>query len=87
MTVIPTVLGVLGMVPKGLEKRLEELEFRGKLETIQTTTLLRLTRIPRRVLEKYHHEKVGGKLARSEINYIHVYKYIHLLKHIKYKLK
>ena len=29
VTVIPIVVGALGMVPKGLEKRLEELGIRG----------------------------------------------------------
>ena len=31
------VVGALGMVPKGLEKRLEQLESRGRTKTIQTT--------------------------------------------------
>ena len=38
-------------VTKGLIKGLEDLEIRGKVETIQTTTLLRSARILRRVLE------------------------------------
>ena len=33
-TVIPIVVGVLGTIPKGLEKRLEQLEIRGRIETI-----------------------------------------------------
>ena len=41
--VIPIVVGALGMVPKGLEKRLEEFEIRGRTKTIKTTVLLRLT--------------------------------------------
>ena len=41
---------ILGTVPKGLEERLEELEIRGRIETIQTTTI-RVVRILRRVLE------------------------------------
>ena len=49
--VIPIVVGALGTVPKGLEKGLENLEIRGKLETIQTTALLQSARILRRVLE------------------------------------
>ena len=40
VTVIPIVIGVLGTVPKGLESRLEELEIRGRMETIQTTASL-----------------------------------------------
>ena len=43
--------GSLGTVPKGLLKRLADLEIRGRVETIQTTTLLRTARILRRVLE------------------------------------
>ena len=34
VTVIPVVVRDLGMVPKGLEKRLGELEIRGRIETI-----------------------------------------------------
>ena len=45
--VIPIVVGALGTVPKSLE----ELEIRGRIETIQTTALLRSVRILRRVLE------------------------------------
>ena len=48
--VIPIVVGVLCTVPKGWERRLEELEVRGKIKTIQITALLRLARILRRVL-------------------------------------
>ena len=42
VTVIPIVLSILGMVPKGLEKRLEQLEIGRRIKTIMTTTLLRL---------------------------------------------
>ena len=49
--VILIVIGVLGTVPRDLEKGLEELEFRGQIETIQTTALLRSAIILRRVLE------------------------------------
>ena len=34
---IPEVVGVLGTVPKGLEKGLEEVEIEERIETIQTT--------------------------------------------------
>ena len=51
MTVIPIVVGALGTVPKGLVKGLKDLEIRNQVETIQTTALLRLARILRRVLE------------------------------------
>ena len=42
--VIPIVIGALGMVPKGSEKRLKVIEIRGRIETIQTTQMLRLAR-------------------------------------------
>ena len=41
---------VVGTVPKGLKKRQKELEIE-QIETIETTDLLRLVKIPRRVLE------------------------------------
>ena len=34
-TVIPIVIGAISTVIKGLEKRLEDLEIRGRVETIQ----------------------------------------------------
>ena len=34
---------VLGMVPKSLEKSLEELDIKGRIETIQTTALQKST--------------------------------------------
>ena len=44
----------LGSFPKGLERELfQELEIGGRIETIQTTALLRTTRILRRVLETW----------------------------------
>ena len=49
--VIPIVIGVLGTVTKGLIQGLENLEIREWAETIQTSALLRLTRILRRVME------------------------------------
>ena len=49
--VVPIVIGALGTVPKGLEKSLSELEIKGRIETIQTTALLKSARIIRRVLE------------------------------------
>ena len=49
--IVPIVIGALGTVTKGLLKGLEDLEFSGRVETIQTTALLRTARILRRVLE------------------------------------
>ena len=42
---IPIVVGALDTVIKGLVKRLENLEIKGRVETIQTTALLRSVRI------------------------------------------
>ena len=51
VTVIPIVIGELGIITKGLVQGLEDLEIRGQVETIQTTALLRSARILRRVRE------------------------------------
>ena len=53
VTIIPIVIGAFGTVIKGLLKGLENLEFGGLVETIQTTALLRMARILRRVLETW----------------------------------
>ena len=50
VTVIPVVIGILGMINKGFVRRVEKLEIRGRNEKIQTPSLLRLVRILRRVL-------------------------------------
>ena len=47
------VIGGFSTVTKGLLKDLEDLKFGGRVETIQTTALLKTTRIPRRVLETW----------------------------------
>ena len=51
VTVIPIVIGALGIIPKGLVKGLEVIEISGQVVTIQTTALSRSARIPRKVLE------------------------------------
>ena len=51
VTIVPIVIGALGTVTKGLLKGLEDLEIGGRVETIQTTALLKTARILRRVLE------------------------------------
>ena len=51
VTVIPIVFGAFGTVTKVLVKVLEDLEVGRRVETFQTTALLRTARIPRRVLE------------------------------------
>ena len=45
------VIGVIETVPKGLERRIEELEIRGKIKTTKSRSLLRSVGILRRVLE------------------------------------
>ena len=53
VTVIHIVTGALGTATKGLVLGLKDLDIRGRVETIQTTALLRLARILRRVLETW----------------------------------
>ena len=50
VTIVPIVIGALGIITKGLLKGLEDLEIGGRVETIQTTALPRTARILRRVL-------------------------------------
>ena len=53
VTIIPIVIGAFGTVTKGLLKGLEDLEVGGRVETIQTTALLKTDRILRIVLETW----------------------------------
>ena len=53
VTIIPIVIGAFGTVTKGILKRPEDLEIGGRVETIQSTALLRTARILRRVLETW----------------------------------
>ena len=45
VTIVPFVIGALGTITKGLLKALEDLKVGGRVETIQTTELLRTARI------------------------------------------
>ena len=45
------VISALGVVLKSFERGLKDVEIAGRIETTQTTALLRYARIPRRVLE------------------------------------
>ena len=45
VTIIPIVIGAFGTVTKGLLKGLKDLEVGGRVETIQTTTLLKTARL------------------------------------------
>ena len=51
VTIIPIVIGAFGTVTNELLKGAEEMEFGGRVETMQTTTFLRTARILRRVME------------------------------------
>ena len=50
VTIIPIVIGAFGTVTKGLLKGLNDLEGGGRVETFQTTALLRMARILKRVM-------------------------------------
>ena len=51
VTIVPIVIGCFDTVTKRLLKRLADLEVGGRVETIQTTALLKTARIPKKVLE------------------------------------
>ena len=53
VTIIPIVISTIGTVTKGLFKSLEDLDVGGRVETNQTTALLKTARILRRVLETW----------------------------------
>ena len=50
VTVTPIVLGVLGNVPRSLEKRPEEHEIKERIETIQFGTMLKSARKRKRIM-------------------------------------
>ena len=51
VTIIPVVISAIGTVTKGLVQGLEDFEITRRVETVQTTVLLRSARILRSVLE------------------------------------
>ena len=67
VTILPIVIGALRTITKGLLKGLEDLEVGGRVETIQTTALLRTARILRRVLETWG-DLLSLKLQRKTIS-------------------
>ena len=67
VTIIPIVIGAFGTVTKGLLKGLEDLEVDRRVETIQTTTLMRTARILRRVLETWG-DLLSLKIQRKTIS-------------------
>ncbi len=42
VTIIPVVIGALGTVTEGLVQGLEDLEIRGRVETIHTTDFIKI---------------------------------------------
>ena len=52
VTIIRIVIGAFGTVTKGLLKDQQDLEIGGRVETIQTTALLKIARILRRDLRR-----------------------------------
>ena len=66
VTIIPIVIGAFGTVTKGLLKWLKDLEVSGRVETIQTTALLRTVRMLRKVLETWE-DLLSLKLQRKHI--------------------
>ena len=61
VTIVPNVIGALGTITKGLLKGVEDLEIGGRVETIQTTALLRTARILSRVQETCCHSNSSLK--------------------------
>ena len=53
VTILSIMIGAFGKVAKGLLKGLVDLKVGGRVETIQTTILLRTARILRRVLDTW----------------------------------
>ena len=53
VSIVPIVIGAFGTVTEGLLKGLDDLEVVGRVETIQTTALLKTARILRRVMETW----------------------------------
>ena len=66
VTVIIIGIGALDIITKELLKGLEDLEKRGRVETIQTTALLSSARILRRVLETCCLSDSSGKLSVND---------------------
>ena len=67
VTIIPVVIGAFGTITRRLLKGLEDLEFGGRVETIQTTALLRTARILRRVLETCHSDSSEKTLTNADV--------------------
>ena len=66
-TIVPIVICAFGTVTKGLLKGLEDLEVSERVETIQTTALLKTARILRRDHETWG-DLLSFKLQRKTIS-------------------
>ena len=55
VTVIPILIGALGMIPKGWIRELDDLEITWRAVTIQTKAILRSVRILRRLLATWEY--------------------------------
>ena len=67
VTIMPAVIGAFGTITKGLLKGLENLEVGGRMETIQTTALLRTARkIPKRVVKRPEDMEIRGQVETTE---------------------
>ena len=69
VTIIPTVIGAFSTETKGLFKGIKHLEVGGRVETIQTTALLRTARIMWRVLETWRDLRRLAVTQTPEENY------------------
>ena len=86
VTVIPIVIGSLGTILKGSMKRLEDLEIRRQVETIQTIALQRSATILRRIQETWRNllsnsnEKLSANsdVKNSQWSKIIIFKQIYL---------
>ena len=67
VTIIPIEIGAFDTVTKVLLKGLDDLEVGGRVETFQTTELLRTARILRRVLETCCHSNSSERPAKTYV--------------------
>ena len=69
VTIIPIVISAFGTVTKGLLKELEDLEVGGRVETIQSTALLRTARISITIFQKQQAELALPFIRTSRQNW------------------
>ena len=80
VTILPIVIGALGTVTKGLLKGLEDLEIGGRVETIQTTALLRTVRMSTCVC--VWNQDIERRCQLLLYIYIYIYTHSHTHTHI-----